>query len=97
MRIEWIIWKGQFIEKLRSKHGVSTMEVAEVLRSGAHFRKAERGHVQGEDVFAGYGRTDAGRYLVVFFILKRQNEALVISSRDMTHSERRYYEKVKKG
>ena len=34
---------------------------------------------------------DAGRYLVVFFISKPQNMALPISARDMTNSERRYY------
>jgi uncharacterized DUF497 family protein len=95
MRIQWTIWKEQFIEKLRWKHGVCPAEVEEVLRSRAHFRKAERGHVAGEDVYAAYGRTDAGRYLVVFFIFKQPDGALPISGRDMTQAERRYYGKAK--
>ena len=96
MRIEWTIWKDQFVEKLRLKHGVDPTEVEEVLRSDAHFRKAERGHVRGEDVYAAYGRTLAGRYLVVFFVLKESNAGMPISGRDMTNSERRYYGKTKK-
>ena len=35
------------------------------------------------------------RELVVFFIRKRRNAAMPISARDMTASERRYYEKKK--
>jgi hypothetical protein len=96
MRIRWTIWKEQFIEKLRWKHGVGPAEVEEVLRSGAHFRKAERGRVEGENLYAAYGRTDAGRYLVVFFIFKKPDGALPISGRDMTQAERRYYGKAKR-
>jgi hypothetical protein len=51
--------------------------------------------VKGEDVYAAYGRTNAGRYLIVFFINKRRTAALPISARDMSESERSYYEKQK--
>jgi len=39
--------------------------------------------------------TYEGRYLIVFFIHKHGNAALPISARDMTTSERRYYERQK--
>jgi uncharacterized DUF497 family protein len=39
------------------------------------------------------GRTDAGRYLIVFFVRKKTQQALILSARDMTRSERRRYEK----
>ena len=58
--------------------------------------RAEKGHVRGEDLYVAYGQTDGGRYLVVFFIHKHQSVALPISARDMTQSERRYYERQKK-
>jgi len=45
-----------------------------------------------EDVYEAFGQTQQGRYLVVFFIHKT-GAALPISARDMTASERRYYEK----
>jgi uncharacterized DUF497 family protein len=53
--------------------------------------------MKGEDLYVAYGETAAGRNLVVFFIHKRHNAAaLPISARDMTASERRYYEQHEK-
>lgn len=51
--------------------------------------------VKGENLYAAYGLTGAGRYLIVFFVLKNQTSALPISAHDMTHAERKYYEKQK--
>lgn len=93
MKIRWTIWKNQFIEKIQGKHGVSKEEVEEVITSKAHFRKAEKGRVRGEDVYAAYGQTTEGRYILVFFIFKKPDSALPISARDMSSSERKYYEK----
>jgi uncharacterized DUF497 family protein len=93
MMIQWTIWKDQFVEKIQQKHGVSIEEVEEVLASKAHFRKAEKGRIRGEDVYVAYGQTTAGRYIVVIFIFKKPDCALPVSARDMSHSERRYYEK----
>lgn len=87
-----VIWKEVFVAKIIEKHGVSPEEVEEALFSKPHIRRAQKGRVKGEDLYVAYGQTEAGRYLVVFFIHKRQAAALPISSRDMTLSERRYYE-----
>ena len=43
------------------------------------------------DVHRALGQTDAGRYLVVFYIHKLTREALILSARDMDHKERRSY------
>jgi uncharacterized DUF497 family protein len=64
MVISRIIWKAQYVEKLATKHGVSVEEAEEVLRPKPHIRKVGRGHVKGEHVYAAYGQSDAGRYLV---------------------------------
>jgi len=53
----------------------------------------EKGKIKGEDLYVALGRTDAGRYLVVFFIMKTSKEALIVTARDMTEKERRRYEK----
>jgi uncharacterized protein len=91
MRLYEVIWKEVFVDKLEHKHRVMPDEVEQVLFSKPFIRRAEKGRVQGEDVYVAYGQTTAGRYLVIFFILKDQTAALPISARDMTQAERRYY------
>ncbi len=92
MRLYEVIWKDEFVDKIDAKHGVGTEEVEQVLFGKPHVRRAQKGRVKGEDLYAAYGQTDSGRYLIVFFIRKEQTVALPISARDMTDSERRYYE-----
>lgn len=91
MRLYEVIWKDRFVEKIADKHGVTTDEVEEVLFSTPHVRLAEKGHVQGENLYFAYGQSDAGRYLIILFVRKRRSMALPISARDMTSAERRYY------
>jgi len=91
LRIREIIWKIQFVEKLRVEHGVTSDEVESVVFGRPHLLRVRRGKVKGEDVYEAFGQTSAGRYLVVFFI-RKSGAALPISARDMTQSERRYYE-----
>ena len=91
MRLYEVIWKEVFVDKLEQKHRVMPDEVEQVLFSKPFIRRAEKGRVQGADAYVAYGQTAAGRYLVVFFILKYQTAALPISARDMTKAERRYY------
>jgi len=86
-----VIWRNKFVEKLADKHNVSAEEVEEVLFGRPFIRFWEKGETAGENLYLAYGQTDAGRYLVVFFIRKPQNRALPISARNMTPSERRYY------
>ena len=88
-----IIWLPDIIDKLQWKHQVSPSEVEAALFGRPTHRKVQAGHIPGEDVYAAFGRTDAGRYLVVFFVYKRSREALIISARDMNERERRLYER----
>ena len=91
MRIHEILWKDAFVEKLADKHGVDQDEVEDVLFSAPHIRLAAKGHIKGENLYAAYGQTTEGRYLIVFFVHKRRRVALPISARDMSASERSYY------
>ena len=93
MQIHEFIWRSQFVEKLASKHNVKTTEVEEVLTKRPRLRRVSKGNRVGEDVYSATGQTDAGRYLIVFFILKSDRRALVISARDMSRRERRNHEK----
>lgn len=93
MKITGIIWLEDIVEKLAWKHNVQQHEVIEVLRNEPLFRFIEKGHRKGENVYSASSQTDAGRYLVVFFVYKRNQKALIVSARDMTRAERRIYER----
>ena len=88
-----IIWKDQFVEKLERKHGVSVLEAEEVLGASRHIRRMAKGKVRNEDVYAAFGQTGAGRYLIIFYIRKVSGAILPISARDMDDAERKYYER----
>ncbi len=92
MLIEGLIWLDEIIEKLIWKHHVQQSEVGEILSNNPHFRFVEKGHHQGEDVYAALGQTLGGRYLIVFFVYKKDKHILILSARDMTPAERRRYE-----
>ena len=93
MKVSGIIWLEEIVDKIERKHRVKQDEIREILRSSSHFRFVEKGHRRGENVYAALGQTNAGRYLIVFFVRKKTQQALVVSARDMTVSERRRYEK----
>ena len=93
MYIAELIWLPDIIDKLDWKHNVKPEEVDELLFGNPVYRKAQRGHVPGEDVYAATGQTESGRYLIVFFIYKTTQEALILSARDMDSKERRQYER----
>lgn len=93
MYIDDFIWLPDISEKIVVKHNVTEEEAEEVFFNRPHYRFVEYGNEKGEDVYSASGTTDAGRYLIVFFIYKPQNKALILSARDMDNKERRLYEK----
>ncbi|MDQ3013395.1 MAG: BrnT family toxin [Acidobacteriota bacterium] len=68
MNITGLIWLDDIVNKLTWKHEVVPEEVVEVIANRPHLRFIEKGHRVGEDMYAAYGRTDAGRKLAVFFV-----------------------------
>ena len=93
MKITGVIWLRSVVDKLAWKHNVTTDEVEEVFNGSPRYRFIEKGDVEGEDLYAALGRTEAGRYLIVYFVRKSSGEALIISVRDMTKNERKRYGK----
>jgi uncharacterized DUF497 family protein len=91
MDVRRCLWSDYVIEKLARKHNLSTEEVEEALASRPRIRRLSRGHLKGEDVYLAYGRTEAGRYLTVFFVHKHSGDALIVSARDMDEKERAAY------
>ena len=96
MQLKEIIWSREFVNKIKQKHNISVAEVEEALFNKPIFRKVQRGKVKGEDIYIAYSRTFDGRHLFVVFIYKLNNAGIVISARDMSPRERRYYNAQKK-
>ncbi len=79
-------------DKIWSKHSVSEEEVYEVFENddaAVKIRRSER--VRGS--YLVYGRTEAGRYLVVALFPKGKGRVNVATARDMTDAERQRYER----
>ena len=89
MYIEDCIWLPDIVIKLFVKHHVTQKEVEEIFFNRPKYRFVESGYRKREDVYSAAGQTDAGRYLIVFFIQKQNNLALILSARDMDPKERR--------
>lgn len=93
MIIDDFIWLPDIVEKLIVKHNISQDEAEEVFFNRPRFRFVEKGNRKNEDVYSAYGQTDSGRYVIVIFIYKHKNLALILSARDMDKKERKRYER----
>jgi uncharacterized DUF497 family protein len=84
IRFDWREW---VVDKLAHQHCVETHEAEECF-----FNKPVKQRRTMENKMLLYGRTDAGRYLFVVFV--RQGSVVrVISAREMTSTERKYFRK----
>jgi uncharacterized DUF497 family protein len=93
MYIDDFLWLPDIVDKLAVKHRVLPEEAEEVFFNEPRFRFVETGLRPGEDVYVAAGQTDAGRYLLVFFVHKQKRRALILSARDMDKRERTRYER----
>ena len=93
LKISGLIWLDDIVEKLQWKHEVLPEEIREVFNNQPKFRFVEKGHRPNENVYFAMGQTESGRYLIVFFVYKRDKQALILSTRKMTPRERRQYER----
>ncbi|MFQ5612063.1 MAG: BrnT family toxin [Anaerolineae bacterium] len=91
MNITGYIWREDVVDKLAWKHQISVEEVLEAFQGKPRVERLEKGHRPGEDLYVALGQTDAGRYLTIFFIHKKDGRALIVTARDMTRKERKRY------
>lgn len=91
MIIRDTIWLEEVEDKIIRKHHVQPAEAEQALMNRPHVRFMERGHQPGEDLYAAFGRSNGGRYLAIYFILKPDSVALIITAREMTRKEVRTY------
>ena len=62
-----------------------------MFKNKPQFRMLETGKISGENIYACYGQTYAGRYVTVIFIRKFGGKALIVTARDMDTKERKQY------
>jgi hypothetical protein len=80
LEISDFIWNDEFLWHIEKKHNVQRYEIREVFANNPQFRKSKKGDRPGEDVYLAHGKTDAGRYLRVVFIYKKDGRALVLTA-----------------
>ncbi len=93
MIITSFIWLADIVQKLIWKHDVEIEDMKEIFEIGPRYHFVEKGERKGEDVYSASGQTEAGRYLICYFIFKGDRRDLVLSAPDMTRSERKRYAK----
>ena len=91
MKILGFEWDDGNVLHLALGHGIEAEEAEEVFAVSPLFRKTKRGH------YAAFGRTVAGRLLVIVFEKKEAGMVRVITGWDMNLPERRYYARNKRG
>ena len=90
-----VLWASSGIEviviKTSSKKILKSGECEQLFLKKPLFVLEDSGHSVAEKRWAGFGKTDSGRPLVVIFT-KRGHLLRVISARDMNSKERKFYE-----
>jgi len=85
LRISGFEWDDGNVLHLALGHGVEAEEAEEVFALGPLYRRTRRGH------YVAFGRTAAGRLLVIVFERREGGTVRVITGWDMHTAERRYY------
>lgn len=84
-------WDLSNIDKNLIKHNVENWECEQIFFNKPLIVLDDPRYSLAEKRWAAFGKTDAGRLLVVVFT-KRGNRLRVISARDMNRKERKFYE-----
>ena len=84
-------WDQGNIDKNLIKHKVENWESEQVFFNKPLLILDDPRHSIPEKRWAAFGKTDAGRFLIVIFT-KRGDLIRVISARDMNKKERKFYD-----
>jgi len=90
MRFVQFDWDERNVEHILL-HQVTPDEAEEACSNRPHVRRTRQGRL------LVYGRTDTGRYLLVVIQPRGKDIARVITARDMTTKEKRFYQQQRKG
>ena len=85
-------WDEENRTKNWESHDVSESECEQLFFNRPLIVRRDDGHSESETRYYVLGRTDASRLLFAVFTI-RGDKVRVISARDMTHAERRRYQR----
>lgn len=85
MEICELIWDDFNVNHI-ARHSVQWDEVEEVIQGKVRVKKG-----RGERRYYIYGQTDSGRYLTIIADDKGRGTFYVVTARDMTRQEKRFY------
>ena len=86
---QWDPKKAMTNEK---KHAVRFPEATTIFGDPLELTISDPDHSAGEYRFISIGRSAGGRLLVVSYTERQPNEIRIISAREATRAERKYYE-----
>jgi hypothetical protein len=92
--IEQLFWRGDRIEHI-ARHSITPEEVEEALfddRGGVLLRVGPAERNPEETIYRYFGRTSAGRYLMVVLLDLGEGLAMPITAREMTRQEWRRFD-----
>jgi uncharacterized DUF497 family protein len=90
LRIREFEWDEGNILHLTLGHGIEPDEAEEALAVAPLVRRTKKGH------YAAFGRTNAGRLLVIVFERKTGGSLRVITGWDMNTAEKRFYRRSRR-
>src|SRR4051812_14091460 len=93
-RVRELVWRADRVEHV-ARHSVSLDEVEEAVagdESGLLLRLGPAERNPRETVYRYYGRTEAGRLLLVVLLYVGSGRAMPITARDATAGERRQFD-----
>lgn len=73
-----------------ARHGAAIFEIEETILFNKPFYQRSR-----KGKYVAYAVTEEGRFLFIVFVIKGRGRIRVITARDMTEKEKRYYKKRK--
>ena len=85
-------WNDGNSNKNLLKHNVSNGECEEIFFNQPLIIVSDHKHSQTEIRYSAFGKTDSYRQLTIIYTV-RGKQIRIISARDMSRKERKYYEK----
>jgi hypothetical protein len=89
VRFEALEIADHVLEKIESKHNVSFEECEEAVFSPQPLVRRSRA-----GLYKLFGRSDAGRYIVVVLAARGAGVFALVTARDMTQPERRLFQRA---
>lgn len=86
LRIETLQIDDHILDKIESKHNITSQEIEEAcLSDERHVRKSR------DDLYKVFSQTRSGRYVLVVLVNLGEGIWKIVTARDMTDSERQLY------